>query len=273
MNCKFPVLSAENFSEKFLDKKILKEKTFMLNSKKKISVQAKIEEILIERDYFSELGCKYSAKYYRDKINSLSISQFSECNCGCMRFDDGKRIKCKCGYIGCSMCGDFIECENGHTCDSMIVESVKEINANSRSCPGCGIRIFKREGCYQIMCSECGCVFNYNTGELDTGGIHAPEIYDRVRKLELDAKLKPLDWKSIHDSRIVYVFYKVSTLVAKSLNELSINEKNRISYLKGETCSTLYRENTFISYMIYYHKKKEAMLLLLEARNILKRTS
>lgn len=271
MECKTPVdvNGTEEFIDIFLQSKIREEMTFMLNSKKKIRLQDKINSLRKEKEYFEKLGCIYAFKFYDEQINSLSINRFAECTCGDMLFDDGENVSCTCGIKKCSKCKT--DSTQSHKCDINILKSEEEIQKNSVGCPGCGIPTFKVDGCYQVMCPECNCVFDYNTGKIDKSGVHAPEIFKQVRQLELDFKMKPLDWKEINDSRVIDIFIKISELLTSALNKTSINEENRIAFLRGEIPKTLFEERTLTNYIIYYQKKKEAKILLLRARRYRKR--
>lgn len=99
---------------------------------------------------------------------------------------------CK-GYLDdkhfCSLCENKIcmKCmeikEEGHECDQNKVETVKLIKAESKPCPNCGARIQKSHGCSQMWCVECKVFFNWNNGEIITGGaLHNPEYLEWMRR-------------------------------------------------------------------------------------------
>ena len=65
-----------------------------------------------------------------------------------------------------------------HECDEKILESVKAIFQDTKQCPGCGISIFKIEGCYQMWCTQCHTTFHYRTGEVLNERIHNPHYVE-----------------------------------------------------------------------------------------------
>lgn len=70
-----------------------------------------------------------------------------------------------------------------HICDPNLVETMKAIQKETKSCPKCGINIFKIEGCSQMWCINCHTAFNWTTRQIETGRIHNPHYYDWQRKM------------------------------------------------------------------------------------------
>ncbi len=66
---------------------------------------------------------------------------------------------------------------NGHKCNKELVETLKIIRQDSKSCPDCGTYISKISGCDQMFCVSCGCAFSWNTGLKETGLIHNPHAH------------------------------------------------------------------------------------------------
>lgn len=84
----------------------------------------------------------------------------------------------------CSLCDTYF-CEKcnvkigpNHECDPANVETVKLIKRDSKPCPKCGIYIMKIEGCSQMWCTSCHCVWNFRTGAIQKGRIHNPHYVE-----------------------------------------------------------------------------------------------
>lgn len=107
--------------------------------------------------------------------------------------DDGCRgflssaYKCgTCNKYACSKCLVVFgaEKDGAHECNKDTLESVKAIKSETRPCPKCGTRIFKVEGCDQMMCTmgDCNTAFSWNTGKIEVGRIHNPHYYEWLRR-------------------------------------------------------------------------------------------
>ena len=72
---------------------------------------------------------------------------------------------------------------DSHTCDPNLVETLKAIQKETKSCPKCGINIYKIEGCSQMWCINCHTAFDWTTRRIETGRIHNPHYYDWQRKV------------------------------------------------------------------------------------------
>lgn len=94
--------------------------------------------------------------------------------------------KFECGLCECQVCR-HCECivtgeKNTHVCDPDTVATVKLLKKECKKCPSCPAVIFKVDGCSQMFCTKCHCVFNYNTGVIQNSGvIHNPEYYRWMR--------------------------------------------------------------------------------------------
>jgi hypothetical protein len=80
----------------------------------------------------------------------------------------------------CKSCNELLT-EN-HTCDEDVVETMKLLNKDSKSCPKCGTVIHKTSGCAQMWCISCHTAFNWRTGQIENGRIHNPHFIEFRRK-------------------------------------------------------------------------------------------
>lgn len=96
----------------------------------------------------------------------------------------------KCGICNIWACGDCREVkgltrDSEHQCNPEIVESIKALDKETRTCPKCSYRIYRIEGCSQMYCSPefggCGTAFCWNTGKIETQ-IHNPHYFEYLRK-------------------------------------------------------------------------------------------
>ena len=56
-----------------------------------------------------------------------------------------------CNMVYCKTCNEYIqsdEIESTHECNEDIIKNLEQINIDSKSCPSCGITIYKSEGCF-----------------------------------------------------------------------------------------------------------------------------
>ena len=89
----------------------------------------------------------------------------------------GDDFKCpKCDSTFCKHCEEVLEVN--HQCNQEDIESLKAINALV-SCPSCGVKIEKGEGCMAITCAVCNQNFWYSTGEKGDHGNHGQ--FQKVR--------------------------------------------------------------------------------------------
>ena len=99
---------------------------------------------------------------------------------GCKGFVSSQ-WKCSiCNLWSCSKCREVIgpDKDAPHTCDPDAVASVEEIKKTTRPCPDCKTPVEHRGGCSQMFCTQCGCWFNYNTGEREKGTFrHNPHYF------------------------------------------------------------------------------------------------
>lgn len=84
-----------------------------------------------------------------------------------------------CGLCDASFCKACNEKRaDGHACDPELVETMKLLNKDSKSCPKCGTVIHKTSGCAQMWCVSCHTAFDWRTGEIEMGRIHNPHFIE-----------------------------------------------------------------------------------------------
>ena len=93
---------------------------------------------------------------------------------------------CICEKEICKKCFVNIDNEEEHTCKKEDIESVENINKESKPCPNCGSRISKTDGCDQMFCIMCDTAFSWNTGKVEKGRIHNPEYYRKLREKNIN---------------------------------------------------------------------------------------
>ena len=72
--------------------------------------------------------------------------------------------------------------EDEHVCDDDNVASATLILKETKSCPTCGIGIYKIEGCCQMFCTQCNTAFDWTTGRIFTNNIHNPHYFEWIRR-------------------------------------------------------------------------------------------
>ncbi len=84
----------------------------------------------------------------------------------------------------CKDCGVHIDdsSHKDHVCKADDVDTIRLLNESTRSCPACATPIHKAEGCDQMFCTRCACVFDYKTGRRVRAGdgepLHNPHFFD-----------------------------------------------------------------------------------------------
>lgn len=84
-----------------------------------------------------------------------------------------------CKVKTCSSCGE-IKTED-HECDEQSKMTFEMIRRETRPCPQCATPIHKWEGCNQMYCTQCSCMFDYRTGRLETGFFHNPHYFEALQ--------------------------------------------------------------------------------------------
>lgn len=85
-----------------------------------------------------------------------------------------------CDQYFCKDCNEPVT--DDHECDPDVVETMKLLNRDSKSCPKCGMVIHKLNGCSQMWCISCHTAFDWRTGEIVSGRVHNPHYIEFKRK-------------------------------------------------------------------------------------------
>jgi hypothetical protein len=64
----------------------------------------------------------------------------------------------------CIMCHEMYKFGTEHTCNQVTLQSLQAIESNYRACPTCSARIERIDGCTHMLCTACGCDFDWATG-------------------------------------------------------------------------------------------------------------
>ena len=84
----------------------------------------------------------------------------------------------------CSKCHVIVE--DKHECKEADIASVALIKKDCKSCPGCGVPSRKTDGCSQVWCIMCHKAWDWNTGKIDYGYVHATDYYNYIRAKGLE---------------------------------------------------------------------------------------
>ncbi len=114
-----------------------------------------------------------------------SITQKILCHCpadGCRGFVFNN-YKCSlCEVMICKSCYVILSENAEHSCKPEDVASVQCIKKECKPCPGCGAPSRKTEGCSQVWCLVCHKAWDWSTGRLDNGAIHATDYFNYMRR-------------------------------------------------------------------------------------------
>ena len=119
--------------------------------------------------------CKVRVGVLEKNINHTPLKDewFAPCPVlGCRGFAVSGACCCCCKRV-CAACGDAVEGE--HSCNPDAVAA----RVHTRPCPGCKAPVGRGEGCDQMWCAACHCVFSWSTGAVRDRGemVHAEGFY------------------------------------------------------------------------------------------------
>ena len=192
-----------------------------------------------------------------------------------------------CNVTICQQCLDI--CHPNKKCNDNIIKSIQLLKEETQTCPGCGIRIYKIEGCYQMWCTNCHTTFHYRTGQILNETTHNPHYIEwrqsntKIAISEANLKLKCtyrhesytllLSIRQFLNELQLHVFdeqYKLNKLVRPQkrheirikyiLNKISKHEFQKILYnrfkqISKQNCIMKLFENIqtiFESYLYHY---------------------
>lgn len=116
-----------------------------------------------------------------------------------------KKQSYKCNLCTSQICDKcYLLKEDEHECKSEDVETVNLIKKECKACPGCGTLSRKTEGCAQVWCLVCHKAWNWSTGVIETGRIHATDYYHYMRNNGLE--IAPADECDINFVSISHEF-------------------------------------------------------------------
>jgi len=80
-----------------------------------------------------------------------------------------------------------------HTCKPECLETAKLLAKDSKPCPKCGSMCTKVDGCNQVFAMCCQTVFNWRTGQIEKGAVHAPDYYRWLQRNGQQVPRNPQD--------------------------------------------------------------------------------
>lgn len=157
-------------------------KLFVLQEKldeKVLGIKCQIKELKIQiRKKEQEIITAHS-EFLKEKRPEKKTF-IMKCQADCKGFLSTS-YKCElCNKHTCPKCFEVVE--EGHECKPENVETVLMMKKETRSCPGCSVRIYKIDGCNQMWCVECNTAFDWVSGKIVNGVIHNPHYYDYLKK-------------------------------------------------------------------------------------------
>jgi hypothetical protein len=233
MSCKLPV-NPKQFprefrlaNEKSIKKAALAEdRKHFLKTRKQIALREKSEEISSRKFTF--------VKVQKKLLSELSIDKFKLCSCNGIAYDNGTIWEC--------------------TCDANELSELSEDLGDCKRCPSCDVPIYKFDGCYQVMCTECNCIFDYNKGEIDNGQVHAYGAVTLFYKYERDITGTYLTFNRLiqghnyHYDMLEYISGRIHKSILRDFHFHKVNEDNRNDYLSGHLKYSIYEKRCIANY-------------------------
>jgi len=138
------------------------------------------------RDMYYNIGSNDTGR--RDFVRACSVN-------GCKGYLSSQW---KCGLCETWTCPDCHETkgenkDTPHTCKPENVETAKLLAKDSKPCPKCGAMCTKVDGCNQVFAMCCGTTFDWRTGRVETGIIHAPDYFRWLQRNGRAIPRNPMD--------------------------------------------------------------------------------
>ena len=228
-------------------------------------VDNEINDINVKIHQLAELRTRKHQEWYRLKERREPINKERRVfvrHCPADNCKGYLSSKWKCGICNvwcCSQCHEIKGLDNNvdHTCDPVVVESIREIGSTSKNCPKCYVPIFKIEGCDQMWCTLCEVYFSWQTGEIDTSGrYHNPHALEALRRRNREGIARePGDiicGREINHQMVSTVERRISRLFRhfKSEQELFIH-RTLIDDMEGVLCDKKKMVSNFIQKTIH----------------------
>lgn len=116
----------------------------------------------------------------------------------------------RCGVCDTHVCPDCFETvhEGVHACKPEDIATAMAIKKETRTCPSCGVCIYKTEGCDQMWCTQCHIAFSWRTGAVEKGVIHNPHYYDHVRNNGLPRNIGDVPLGGLPAMHVLYRHFR-----------------------------------------------------------------
>ena len=159
------------------------------NEKRKNAILAQIQEL---KEQIRQLEYEYQTvgqvvDLTTREVDEPKITVIKQCPSDkCNGYLNSKYECGICELVVCVKC-EQIKADDDHECDAGDIETVKMKKKECKYCPNCSRETFKDGGCYQIWCPPpCnggkGTAWDFNSGKIDKGGVHAPLYYQYMRE-------------------------------------------------------------------------------------------
>ena len=212
--------ATQPYVEQFLQIKQLEEE--LVQKEKEIKKIKKMLELAKEQknDMIRRLqGLQGNGELTIERQNSRFVGHCPQKEC--KGYLDTKYV---CGLCNEKACRSCRLPKHDGDCDKDVVETVKLLAKDTKSCPNCGVPISKISGCDQIWCVSCHTPFSWTTGKIETGKIHNPHYYEWQRK-NGGVQRDPGD--QLCGGQVS--FYKFRQVLSRYGKDKSIEESHRIS--------------------------------------------
>jgi hypothetical protein len=92
----------------------------------------------------------------------------------------------KCGLCHIKVCSKCLEVkDDNHECTENNLKSAELIKKDTKSCPKCGVGIYKINGCNDMWCVHCNTRFCWRTLKImdSSRGVHNPHYFEYIQSL------------------------------------------------------------------------------------------
>lgn len=180
--------------------------------------------------------CKITKKVnHTVEIKPAAFMMCSECKGLVLCIN--KHVYCsECRQEYCYDCGEKKEFEDGHcvhVCNEETRSTFKTVRMNTHSCPKCGVRIQRSEGCNHMFCTACHTSFNWATGKIITVNVHNPHREEWLRSLGRSTEVTLFD-----------VLHEMDDVQPEECGRVYIN-----SFIESNLPSMIVSFHSFISYL------------------------